>query len=131
MEKEGNRSDRPKVSAELATKHRAAVARGVYFAQDRRDLGMVAVELAPTKAIPREGDDERLKRVARYLHGHPDYLQGYPVQEDTDTVVLTTNVDWGTCKESRRSNSGETLQLGESSCRRVESCSTTHRTEFR
>ena len=32
VEKEGDRSDRPEVSAELATKHRAAVARVVYLA---------------------------------------------------------------------------------------------------
>ena len=57
------------------------------------DLGMAAVELAKTMAIPREGDDERLKRVARYLHGHPDYIQWYPVQEETKTVVLTTDAD--------------------------------------
>ena len=37
-EKEGDRSDRPEVSAALATKHRAAVARVVYLAQDRLDL---------------------------------------------------------------------------------------------
>ena len=84
----------------------------MYLAQDRLDLGVVAVELAKTMAISREGDDERLKRVARYMHGHPDYLQWYPFQEDTDTVVLTTDADWATCKESRRSNSGVTLQLG-------------------
>ena len=42
----GKRSDRPEVSAELATKHRAAVARVVYLAQDRLDLGVAAVELA-------------------------------------------------------------------------------------
>ena len=46
VEKEGNRSDRPEVSAELATEHRAAVARVVYLAQDRLDLGVAAVELA-------------------------------------------------------------------------------------
>ena len=46
MEKEGDRSDRPEVNAELATKHRAAVARIVYLAQDRLDLGVAAVELA-------------------------------------------------------------------------------------
>ena len=46
VEKEGNPSDRPEVSAELATKHRAAVARVVYLAQDR---------LAKSMAIPREG----------------------------------------------------------------------------
>ena len=70
MEKERHRSDRPEVSAELATKHRAAVARVVYLAQGRLDLGVAAVELAKTMAISREGDDERLKRVAKYLHGH-------------------------------------------------------------
>ena len=55
VEKEGDRSDRPEVSAELATKHRAAVARVVYLAQDRLDLGVAAVELAKSMAIPREG----------------------------------------------------------------------------
>ena len=71
VEKEGDRIDRAEVSAELATKHRAAVARIVDLARDRLDLGVAAVELANTMAIPREGGDERLKRVARYLHGHP------------------------------------------------------------
>ena len=94
--REGNRRSSPEVSAEPATKHRVAVARVVYLVQDRLDLGVAKVELAKTMAIPREGDDERLKRVARYLHGHPDYMQWCPVQEDTKTVVST----------------GGTLQLG-------------------
>ena len=85
VEKEGDRIDRPEVSAELASKHRAAVARVVYLAQDRLDLGVAAVELAKTMAIPREGDNERLKRVARYLHGNPDYMQWYPLQAETNT----------------------------------------------
>ena len=113
VEKEEHRSDRPEVSAELATNHRAAVARVVYLAQDRLDLGVAAVELAKTMAIPREGDDERLKRVARYLHGHPDHMQWYPFQEETKTVVWTTDADWPTCRESRRANPGGTLQLGD------------------
>ena len=92
--KEGNRSDRPMVSAEFATKHRAAVARGVYLAQDRLDLGVEAVELA------------------RYLHGNPDYMQWYRLQEETNTVVLSTDADWATCRETRRSNTGGTVMLG-------------------
>ena len=63
------------MSAELATRHRAAVARVVYLAQDRLDLGVAAVELAETMAVPREGDDKRLTRVARYLHSHPDHMR--------------------------------------------------------
>ena len=43
--------------------HRAVVAQVVYLAQDRLDLGVAAVELAKTMASPREGDDERPKRV--------------------------------------------------------------------
>ena len=130
MEKEGNRSNRPGVSAELATKHRAAVARVVYLAQDRLDFGVAAVELAKTLAIPREGDDERLKRVARYLHGQPDYLQWYPFQEHTDTVVFTTDADWATCKAIRSIEFWRDPAVGESSHRRVESCSTTNCFEF-
>ena len=57
--KRGNWSDRPEMSAELATRHRAAVARVVCLAQDRLVLGVAAVELAKTMAVPREGDDER------------------------------------------------------------------------
>ena len=56
VKKEGNRSDRPEVSAAVATKHRAAVARVENLAQDRLDLGVTAVELAKTIAVPREGE---------------------------------------------------------------------------
>ena len=83
----------------------------MYQAQDRLDLGVAAVELAKTMAVPRESDTERLKRVAQYLHGHPDYTQRYPVQDEKNQIVLTTDAEWATCKESRRSNSGGTVQL--------------------
>ena len=43
MEREGNQSDRPEMSAELATRHRAAVARVVHLA-DRLDVGVAAVK---------------------------------------------------------------------------------------
>ena len=39
VEKEGDRSDRPEVSAELATKHRAAVARVVHVATGSARFG--------------------------------------------------------------------------------------------
>ena len=124
MEKEGDRSNRPEMSAELATKHRAAVARGKYLAQDRLDLGVAAVELAQTIANPRECDNERLKRVARYLHGNPDYVQWYPLTEETNTVVLSTDADRATCRETRLSKFTEHCDVGKSSHRGVESGST-------
>ena len=36
-----------------------------------------------------------------------------PVQEETKTVVLNTDADGATYRETRRSNSGGTLQLGD------------------
>ena len=96
VEKEGHRSDRSEVSAELATKLRAAVARCCVLGPGSAGFGS-----GGTLAIPREGDDERLKPVARYLHGRPDDMQWYTVQEDTNTVVLTTHIDWATCQASR------------------------------
>ena len=54
-EKEEHRNERPEMSAELATKHRAAVARVVYVAQDRLDLGVAAVELSKTMGCSKIG----------------------------------------------------------------------------
>ena len=65
VEKEGVRSDHSEVSAELATKHRWCSWSRIGWIWE-----WAAVELAKTMAIPRKGDDERLKRVVRYLHGH-------------------------------------------------------------
>ena len=122
-EKEGDRSDRPEVSAEPATKHRAAVARVVYLAQDRLDLGVAAVELDKTMAIPREGDDERLKCVARYQHGHPDYLQWYTLSGRHGYSCFDHGCPLGHMQrimsiEFRRDSAEESHH------RRVESCST-------
>ena len=101
---EGDRSERPEVSAEFATKHRAGVARVVCLAKDRLNLGVAAVELAKTMAVPREGDDERLKRFARYLHGHPDppdYIQWYPVQEEILNSCFDPRMPIGLRAENR------------------------------
>ena len=50
VDKEGGQNDSPEICAARAKKHRAAVARIVYLAQDRLDLA--AVELAKTMALP-------------------------------------------------------------------------------
>ena len=39
-------------------------------------------------AVPRNGDNERLKRVTLNLHGHPDYIQWYPVQDETNQICV-------------------------------------------
>ena len=125
VEGEGDRSERAEVSAEVATKHRAAAARVVFLAQDRLDLGVAAVELAKTMAVPREGDDERLKRVVRY----PDYIMipslGRNETSSFDHGCRLGHVQRVTWIEFRRH-----FTVGRQSRCRMESGSTTHCTEF-
>ena len=59
--------ERPPMPDVEARRHRASVARVVYLAQDRLDLGCVAVGLAKTMAVPRDGDHLKLVRAARYI----------------------------------------------------------------
>ena len=59
-----------------ARRHRSAVARGVYMAQDRPDL-----DVAKTRARPRKGDEVLVKRVRRYIKGRPRNAQVYEYQE--------------------------------------------------
>ena len=96
--------------AELATKHGAAVARVVYLAQDRLDLGVAAVELSKTIDIPREGDNERLKRVTFMVILIT--CNGTHFRKKQTQSFWSTDADWATCRETRRSNSGRTVMLG-------------------
>ena len=108
MEKDGVRSDLLEVSSELATKieqllHRLCTWPRNGWIWEWRQLSL------PKHWQLRVGDDERLKRVARHL------LQWYPVQEDTETVVLPYGCGLGhvqriTSIEFRR-NSGCDLEV--------------------
>ena len=82
-EKEGDRSERPEMSAEFATKHRAAAAWVVYLDQDRMDLGVAAVELAKTMAIPKEITTSASNVSHDICMVTLTTFQWYPVQDET------------------------------------------------
>ena len=109
--KEGE-PDPEEMTAEDATIYRRAVARVNYLAQDRADLCFVANLMSRTMARPRIGDEVRLKRVIRYLKGHPSCVivhvwQGYPT-----AVTATADSDWAGCRITRRSVSGIVVTVG-------------------
>ena len=95
-----------------ARRHRSAVARVVYMAQDRPDLDVAACTLSRTMARPRKGDEVLVKRVCRYIKGRPRYAQVYEYQERAGELVVQTDSDWASCRATRRSNSGGWLYLG-------------------
>ena len=64
-----------------ARRHRSAVVRVVYVAQDRPHLDVVACIVSETWSRPREGDEVLVKSVCRYIKGRPRYVQVYEYQE--------------------------------------------------
>ena len=70
-----------------ARRHRSAVARVVYMAQDRPDLDVVACTLA---AHPKIGDELVVKRVCRFVKGGPRYAQFCEYQGEAQELVVQT-----------------------------------------
>ena len=59
------------MEARQATVFRRAVARINYLGQDRPDLNVASRLLAMRMAKPKRGDEALVKRVLRYIKGHP------------------------------------------------------------
>ena len=95
-----------------ARKFRQAAARVNYLAQDRPDLAVASCMLARAMSCPKTGDEAKLKRVIRYLRGTPSVSIEFEHQDAADGLVLSTDSDWATCKQSRRSCSGGLVQRG-------------------
>ena len=120
VEKEGDRSKRPGNVAQLL--------RGLFIWHRSGWIWEWRQLSSPKPWQFRERVTTNASNVsARYLHHHLDYIQRYPVQEETKTVILTTDADWQriTSIEFRRD-----FAVGGSSYRSVESGSTTHGTGF-
>ena len=105
--------ERPEMAAADATKFRRGVARVVYLAQDRMDLGFASKELAKRMARPRIGDEMGLKRVIRYLLGRPRCVYRYNWQPVPEALKIFTDSDWAGDVESRKSTSGGVVMIGD------------------
>ena len=95
-----------------STRYRAIVARAVYLAQDRTDIGFATKELARKMSKPRVKDWASLKRMARYLIGRERSVVRYDYQDAQDTVEVWVDTDYAGCKETRKSTSGGVMMIG-------------------
>ncbi len=59
----------------MATGYRAAVARGIYLAQDRSDIQFPVNKLSRKMSKPNTGDFRKLRKLGRYLMGSPRMVQ--------------------------------------------------------
>ena len=92
---------------------RAAAARLNYLSLDRCDLTYAAKEVSRAMSAPTFADAFRLKRVVRYLQGHPHAEQVFRWQTRPRRLVAETDSDWAGCQRTRRSTSGGVLYHGQ------------------
>lgn len=104
-------SELPMEAAE-ATRYRAIAARLNYLAMDRPDLLYTAKECARSMAAPRNGDLDRLKRVARYLVGVRRLVFFYEWQDPAAYIGVYSDSDWAGCARTRKSTSGAGFFFG-------------------
>ena len=104
--------DRPDMPKAEASRFRRAVAKVNYLSQDRLDIALGSSLLARTMSRPREGDEQRLKRILRYLRAFPRAIIHFMWQPLEHSFDLMTDSDWATCKTTRKSTSGGILLRG-------------------
>jgi hypothetical protein len=94
-----------------AWKFRRGAARVNYMAQDRVDLAVAAQRLSQCMARPCEGDELALKRVIRYLKGHPSCSMLFAYQGDKAPMTIMTDSDWAGDAATRKSTSGGIIRI--------------------
>ena len=95
-----------------ATKYRRAAARCNYLSQDRVDVAHASKEVARGMAHPTLADEQRLKRLIRYLSRRARAQFLYQWQGPTDVVYCYTDSDWAGCVRTRRSTTGGAMMKG-------------------
>ena len=100
---------------EDARLYRWVAARLHYIAPDRPDISYAVKESASSMSAPRRGDLRRLKKIGRYLIGHPRLISKFKWQSMPTTVTTFTDSDWAGCARSAKSTStsGGAVCLGE------------------
>ncbi len=108
-----SQKERELMNSSDARGYRGSVARVVYLAQDRVDLGHSGCLVARTMARPRKATQGHvMKKIRRHLKEFPEYSQFYPDQEKEGILKLYIDSDWATCKMTRRSCSGGLVMMG-------------------
>ena len=102
------------LDAGMAKQYRRIAATVNYLALDRPDLQFTAGVLGRTAARPTTRSWANLKKVGRYLIGHPVMIFRYAWCdfEAMSKLIVYADSDWAGCRVKRRSVSGGLVTLG-------------------
>jgi len=79
---------------------------------DRADLSFASKEASRGMSRPTAGDVVRLKRIIRYLKGHPRAVNVFRWQGPQKVIRGLCDSDWAGCVRTRKSTSGGVVLLG-------------------
>ncbi|CAJ1391015.1 unnamed protein product [Effrenium voratum] len=103
----------PELDAEQAVDYRSMVMRLAYLSQDRPDLGHAVKVLSSAMRSPKQGDMQRLKRVARYLVKVPYLKKIFKQQPMREMEVRAwSDSDWAGDPLTRKSVTGAVIKNG-------------------
>ena len=105
-------AERKAMSPADATLYRRAAARINYIALDRPDLSFASRVASSSMSNPKEGDDQMIKRIIRYLKGKPRVAIRYRFQMESEGIIVYTDSDWAGDVETRKSTSGGVVCRG-------------------
>ena len=100
------------LSSADATPYRRAAARINYVALDWPDLSFASRGASSRMSLPKEGDDQLIKRIIRYLKGKPRVAIRYEFQEESEGITVFTDSDWAGDQTTRKSTSGGVVCRG-------------------
>ena len=100
------------LTAEERYSYRSWAMRASYLAQDRCELQFACKEAARRMQEPHTADLRALKRIARFLKGHPRCIIVYARQSETYLLDVYSDSDWAGCRRTRRSTSSSYMMNG-------------------
>ena len=98
----GAQDEAKDMSSSDATLYRRAAARINDIALDRPDLSFASRVASSSMSSPKEGDDQIIKRIIRYLKGKPRVAIKYQFQSEAEGITVFTDSDWAGDKTTRK-----------------------------
>ena len=96
-----------------AFQYRSLAARFNFLAGDRPDIQFASKEICRSMAQPMLSDWVRVKKLARYLKGHPRHVLKFGWQDCPGEINVYVDTDYAGCPRTRKSTSGGLVMHGD------------------
>ena len=93
-------------------KYQSVGARLNYLCLDRTDTQFPVKEIMRKMSNPTTVDEQRLKRILRYLKGVPRMIHTFPFEDLPKDITIFVDSNFAGCSRTRKSTSGGVIRWG-------------------